>query len=69
MQHEHKNVLVRRLTPLECARLQGFADDHCDIDGAIDSRQYAAYGNSMTTNVMQWLGGRIEMVEGLKLLR
>lgn len=61
---------VRRLTPTECARLQGFPDDHCRIpwrgkpaEQCPDGPQYKAYGNSMSTNVMRWLGERIEMVE------
>ncbi|MER9937442.1 DNA cytosine methyltransferase [Mesorhizobium sp. M0088] len=61
---------VRRLTPAECARLQGFPDDHCRIpwrgkpaEQCPDGPQYKAYGNSMSTNVMRWLGERIEMVE------
>lgn len=61
---------VRRLTPTECARLQGFADNHCRIpwrgkpaEQCPDGPQYKAYGNSMSTNVMRWLGLRIEAVD------
>ncbi len=63
---------VRRLAPPECARLQGFADDHCRIpwrgkpaEQCPDGPQYKAFGNSMSTNVMRWIGGRIEAVEGI----
>jgi DNA (cytosine-5)-methyltransferase 1 len=63
---------VRRLTPTECARLQGQADNHCAIpwggkpaDECPDGPQYKAYGNSMSTNVMEWLGVRIQMVQDL----
>lgn len=55
--------VVRRLTPLECERLQGFPDGHTDIPGASDSARYAAIGNSMTVNVMRWLGERIQLVD------
>lgn len=57
---------VRRLTPRECARLQGFPDDHCDIifngKPAADGPKYRALGNSMAVPVMAWLGRRIEFV-------
>ena len=39
--------LIRRLTPLECERLQGFPDDWTDIPGASDSARYKALGNSV----------------------
>lgn len=57
---------VRRLTPKECARLQGFPDDYLDIihrgKPASDSAKYKALGNSMAVPVMRWIGERIEMV-------
>ena len=61
---------VRRLTPNECHRLQGFPDGFCDIpwrgkDRAPDGAQYTALGNSMAVNVMAWIGSRIQMVEDL----
>jgi DNA (cytosine-5)-methyltransferase 1 len=75
----HDKILVRRLTPLECGRLQGFPAGYTQIEvtevktrkkvpriikkAATDSQQYQAYGNSMTTKVMRWLGERIDMVE------
>lgn len=43
---EKKN-LIRRLTPLECERLQGFPDGWTDIPGASDSARYKALGNSV----------------------
>ena len=59
---------VRRLTPRECERLQGFPDDATAIDGAKDTPRYAALGNSMAVPVMRWLGKRIELVdEALRL--
>lgn len=56
---------VRRLTPNECARLQGFPDDHAAIprpgkNFAADSPQYKAYGNSMAVPVIRWICKRIE---------
>jgi DNA (cytosine-5)-methyltransferase 1 len=59
---------VRRLTPVECERLQGMADGYTNIpwrgkNGAPDGQRYRALGNSMSVNVMRWIGRRIEMVE------
>ena len=54
---------VRRLTPLECERLQGFPDGWTDIPGASDTALYKALGNSMAVPVMRWIGERIKRVE------
>ena len=58
--------LVRRLTPVECARLQGFPDTYLDIEyrkkPAADGPKYKALGNSMAVPVMAWIGGRIDRV-------
>ena len=60
---------VRRLTPRECERLQGMADDFTNITyrgkPAADGPRYKALGNSMAVNVMSWLGQRIAMVEAI----
>jgi len=57
---------VRRLTPLECHRLQGFPDDYLSqVPGASDTQMYKALGNSMACNVMQLIGQRIQMVNDL----
>lgn len=60
---------VRRLTPRECERLQGFPDDYTLINvrgkPAADGPRYKALGNSMAIPVMSWLGQRIQMVEDL----
>lgn len=50
---------VRRLTPIECLRLQGFPDDYLDLEGATDTQKYKAIGNSMAVPVMRWIGERI----------
>ena len=55
--------VVRRLTSLECERLQGFPDNYTNIPGASDAKRYAALGNSMTVQVMAWVGQRIQLVE------
>lgn len=54
---------VRRLTPLECERLQGFPDGYTNIPGASDSARYKALGNSMAVPVMRWIGERIQKWE------
>jgi len=52
-------MAVRRLTPRECERLQGFPDDYTAIPGAADGPRYKALGNSMAVPVMAWIGKRI----------
>lgn len=42
-----KKYVVRRLTPLECCRLQGFPDDWCEGVPGSDSAQYKMWGNGM----------------------
>lgn len=60
---------VRRLTPRECERLQGFPDDYTLIPyrnkDAADGPRYKAMGNSMAVPVMRWIGERIQMVEDM----
>lgn len=62
-------MAVRRLTPLECERLQGFPDGWTMVPHrgkpAADGPRYKAIGNSMATPVMLWLGQRIEDVSKL----
>lgn len=57
-----KSMIVRRLTPTECERLQGFPDGYTDIPGSSDSARYKALGNSMAVPVMRWIGERIQKV-------
>jgi DNA (cytosine-5)-methyltransferase 1 len=61
---------VRRLTPRECERLQGFPDDYTLVPyrgkPAADGPRYKALGNSMAVPVMRWIGERIAMVEALQ---
>jgi len=58
-----RDTAVRRLTPRECERLQGFPDDYTLISyrgsSASDSPRYKALGNSMAVNVMRWIGERL----------
>jgi DNA (cytosine-5)-methyltransferase 1 len=60
---------VRRLTPRECERLQGFPDDYTLIQyrngQAADGPRYKALGNSMAVPVMAWIGRRIAEVEAV----
>jgi len=44
---------IRRLTPTECARLQGFPDDWHKIEGISDTQAYKCYGNAVTVNVIE----------------
>jgi DNA (cytosine-5)-methyltransferase 1 len=60
---------VRRLTPIECERLQGFPDNYTNVPHrgkpAADGPRYKSLGNSMAVPVMRWIGERIEMVESI----
>lgn len=64
--HVMARSAVRRLTPRECERLQGFQDDWTAIPyrgkPAADGPRYKALGNSMAVPVMRWLGERIDAV-------
>ena len=64
------SMAVRRLSPRECERLQGFNDDHTLIpwrnkpaDQCPDGPRYKALGNSMAVPCMAWIGKRIDAVE------
>ena len=61
---------IRRLTPLECERLQGFLDNYTQIEWhgkpaeqCPDSLRYKAIGNSMAVPVMRWIGERIKRIK------
>jgi hypothetical protein len=63
-------MTVRRLTPRECERLQGFPDDYTLIpwrkkaaEDCPDGPRYKALGNSMAVNCMEWIGERIAAFE------
>ena len=64
---DRSKYVVRRLTPLECERLQGFPDGWTDIEWkgtkAPDGPRYKAIGNSMAVPVMKWIGERIELAD------
>ena len=63
-QQLYANMAVRRLTPIECERLQGFPDRYTDIKpkgkDTPDGPRYKALGNSMAVPVIYWLGKRIK---------
>ncbi len=67
--HVASTMAVRRLTPVECERLQGFSDNYTDIKSknkpTPDGPRYKALGNSMAVPVMAWIGQRIEQVEAI----
>lgn len=61
----HVGTSVRRLTPVECERLQGFPDGWTDVpwngkSHAPDSRRYSALGDAVTVPVAEWIGRRIK---------
>jgi DNA (cytosine-5)-methyltransferase 1 len=67
-------MTIRRLTPKECERLQGFPDDWTKIsyrnkpaDQCPDGPRYKACGNSMAVPVMQWIGKRINVINKMLL--
>jgi len=64
------SMAIRRLTPKECERLQGFPDDWTQIpyrnkpaDQCPDGPRYKACGNSMAVPVMRWIGERIQLID------
>jgi site-specific DNA-cytosine methylase len=66
----HPPMAIRRLTPKECERLQGFPDDWTLIpyrnkpaDQCPDGPRYKACGNSMAVPVMRWIGERIQLID------
>ena len=65
-----QSMQVRRLTPVECERLQGFPDGYTNIPWrkkpeSPDGPRYKALGNSMAVPVMRWIGERIVAVDAL----
>jgi DNA (cytosine-5)-methyltransferase 1 len=64
-------MAVRRLTPCECERLQGFPDDYTLVTyrnkPAADGPRYRALGNSMAVPVMRWIGERVAQVDSMDL--
>jgi DNA (cytosine-5)-methyltransferase 1 len=64
------SIKVRRLTPVECERLQGFPDNYTNIpwrkkEMSPDGPRYKALGNSMAVPCMQWIGDGIDLVDKL----
>ena len=70
--YAHIGTAVRRLTPTECERLQGFPDGYTDIrhggKPTPDGPRYKALGNSMAIPPMRWIGQRIAMVDAIQAL-
>ena len=65
-----QKMQVRRLTPVECERLQGFPDEYTNIPWrnkleAPDGPRYKALGNSIAVPCMRWLGERLQMVDNI----
>ena len=68
MMSVQSSMAVRRLTPIECERLQGFCDNYTNIawnnkPESPDGPRYKALGNSMAVPVMRWIGERINQYE------
>ena len=71
--HSHAvwvGAIIRKLTPKECGRLQGFPDGHaqvpCRNKPAKDAPQYKAFGNSMAVPVVKRIGERIQLLEDIQ---
>lgn len=68
-----RGMQVRRLTPRECERLQGFPDDYTAITvrgkPAADGPRYKALGNSWAVPCARWIGQRIQAVDAINALR
>ena len=67
---ERNDYVVRRLTPVECERLQGFPDNYTDIpykgnEHPPDTPRYKALGNSFAVPVVRWIGERMQMVQDI----
>lgn len=62
----HPNTRIRRLTPTECERLQGFPDGW--TEGVSDTQRYKLLGNAVTVNVIEFLGFQLRQIlkEGKK---
>jgi DNA (cytosine-5)-methyltransferase 1 len=62
-----ETYVVRRITPVEAERLQGFPDNYTNIEyngkPAPDSLRYKCLGNSFSVNVVKWIAQRILDVE------
>jgi len=62
-----KDMAVRKLTPIECERLQGFPDNYTNIkENCPDGHRYKSLGNSMAVPVMKWIGERINNYKEVK---
>jgi DNA (cytosine-5)-methyltransferase 1 len=61
---------VRRLTPMECERLQGFPDDHTATSGGVsqaDRPRYRQLGNAVAVPVFEWVARRLVAVDALRM--
>ena len=68
--HVMQSFRVRRLTPMECERLQGFPDGHTAVPHrrkpAADGPRYKAVGNSWAIPNIRWIGRRIDQVQAIR---
>jgi DNA (cytosine-5)-methyltransferase 1 len=62
-----QNNIIRKLTEIECERLQGFPDNYTNIkENCPSGARYKALGNSMAVPVMRWIGERINSYETMR---
>lgn len=59
-----EGLLVRRLTPVECERLQGFPDNW--TEGQADTNRYKQIGNAVAVPVVEWIMKRLVEIDGLQ---
>lgn len=62
LEHEGKTIRVRKLTPKECFRLQGFPDEYFERAASVcsDAQLYKQAGNSVTVNVIYEIARRLK---------
>ena len=57
---------IRRLTPKECERLQGFPDDWTLCEGVSETQRYRQLGNAVTTKVVEYIASHLKLGDGEK---
>jgi DNA (cytosine-5)-methyltransferase 1 len=68
IENNMKNGQIRKLTPKECFRLQGFINDEVNLDGISDTQKYKLAGNGQSVNVVEKIFRQMFKVENYKNL-